>query len=404
MAQPTATRIPPAKLRRIALESQGLLKAEPFGRGKNATRKAIEAIGYVQIDTISVVSRAHHHVLHSRVPNYEPKHLDRLQAEAAIFEYWYHAAAYLPMRDYRFALPRMEAMRDRTERWIRSRDDKLMAEVLARVEAEGPLMARQFESDGNEESGWWNWKPAKRALEQLFMQGDLMVTGRDGFQKTYDLRERVLPEGTDTRMPDDAEMAAYLLRTMLRGHGFITPKEVTHLRRGKPIREALKALLEESLAAGTLVAIRQPCGALAYTEPERLETRAAPATGRATLLSPFDNLVIHRDRVQSVFGFDYQIECYVTEKERRYGYYSLPIAYRDRLIGRADCKAHRQEGRFEIKHLHFEPEADPDRDDFLPALADAFRRYAVFNDCSDISLSRTSPAHLGTALSDALKA
>lgn len=402
MAQPTATRVPAAKLRRIALESQGLLKTEPFGRGRHATRKAIEAIGYVQIDTISVVSRAHHHVLHSRVPNYDPRHLNRLQRDGAVFEYWYHAAAYLPMRDYRFALPRMEAMRNRTERWVRSRDDKLMAEVFARVEAEGPLMARQFKSSENGESGWWNWKPAKRALEQLFMQGDLMVTGRDGFQKTYDLRDRVLPAGTDTRMPDDAEMAAYLLRTMLRAHGFITPKEVTHLRRGKEVRAALKRLLGESLSNGTLIAIRQPCGAVAYTEPERLESRAAPASARATLLSPFDNLVIHRDRVQSVFDFDYQIECYFNEKNRRYGYYSLPIAYRDRLVGRADCKAHRQDGRFEIKHLHFEANANPGEDSFFPALADAFRRYASFNDCNEIVLTRATPANLGAAFSKAL--
>ncbi len=404
MAKPTATTVPAAKLRRIALDSQGLLKAAPFGRGKNATRKAIETIGYVQIDTISVVSRAHHHVLHSRVPNYDPSHLHRLQREGAIFEYWYHAAAYLPMCDYRFALPRMEAMRNRTERWIRSQDDALMAEVLARVAAEGPLMARQFEAAGNSESGWWNWKPAKRALEQLFMQGDLMVTGRDGFQKTYDLRERVLPEGTDTRMPDDAEMAAYLLRTMLRAHGFITPKEVTHLRRGKPIREALQTLLAESLSDGSLIAIRQPCGALAYIEPERLDSRAAPATARAALLSPFDNLVIHRDRVQSVFDFDYQIECYLNEKDRRYGYYSLPIAYRDRFIGRADCKAHRQEGRFEIKHLHFEEDVDTGEEGLLPALGEAFHRYASFNDCSEITLTRATPTALGTPLSAVLGA
>jgi uncharacterized protein YcaQ len=404
MGKLSATAVPAAKLRRIALNSQGLLKAEPFGRGRKATLKAIEAIGYVQIDTISVVSRAHHHVLHSRVPNYDPRHLDRLQTDGQIFEYWYHAAAYLPMRDYRFALPRMEAMRNRTERWIRSRDDKLMAEVLARVTAEGPLMARQFESSESGESGWWNWKPAKRALEQLFMQGDLMVTGRDGFQKTYDIRERVLPEGTNTRMPDDAEMAAYLLRTMLRAHGFITPKEVTHLRRGKAIRAALQTLLADSLSEGSLVAIRQPCGIVAYTEPERLEIRAAPATARAALLSPFDNLVIHRDRVQSVFGFDYQIECYVNENNRRYGYYSLPIAYRDRLIGRADCKAHRQERRFEIKHLHFETDADPAKDDFLPALADAFQRYAGFNDCAEITLTRATPPTLGAALAAVLKA
>jgi uncharacterized protein YcaQ len=307
------------------------------------------------------------------------------------------------MRDYRFALPRMENMRNRTERWVRSRDEKLMREVLTRIEAEGPLMARDFETPAAGNAGWWNWKPAKQALEQLFMQGDLMVVGRSGFQKTYDLRERILPAGTDTRVPDDVEMAAYLLRTMLNAHGFITPKEVTHLRQGKPIRAALKALLEEALTSKRLIAIRQPCGALAYADPERLETRAAPASGRALLLSPFDNLVIHRDRVQSVFDFDYQIECYVNEKHRRYGYYSLPIVHRDRLVGRADCKAHRQEGRFEIRHLHFEESVDRDTDGFFPDIADAFQRYARFNGCSEISLLRSTPARDGRALELALR-
>lgn len=402
MVRSTATAVPAAKLRRIALESQGLLRSAAFGRGKNATRKAIETIGYVQIDTISVVARAHHHVLHSRVPNYEPTHLDRLQQEGHIFEYWYHAAAYLPMRDYRFALPRMEAMRAGTERWIRSRDQTLMSQVLARVETEGPLMARDFENPASGDSGWWNWKPAKQALEQLFMQGDLMVSGRNGFQKTYDLRERVLPENTDTRMPDDREMARYLLNTMLRAHGFITPKEVTYLRRGRGIRAALKAELEESLASGALTAVCQPCGALAYVDPERLESRAPTAAARAHLLSPFDNLVIHRERVQSVFSFDYQIECYVTESQRRYGYFSLPIVYRDLLVGRADCKVHRPSGRFEIRHLHFEDDAPRQQAEFFDAVADAFERYAGFNDCVEITLTRATPAEDGRSLERAL--
>lgn len=404
MQRPRATTLPAGKLRRLALESQGLLKQAPFGRGLNASRRAIEQIGYVQIDTISVVARAHHHVLHSRVPNYEPGHLDRLQRDGAIFEYWYHAAAYLPMHDYRYALPRMEGMRNQTERWIRSRDGRLMTEVLARVAAEGPLMARDFETPASRSSGWWNWKPAKQALEQLFMQGDLMVTGRDGFQKTYDLRERVLPADVDTSMPDAREMAEYLLRTMLRAHGFITPKEVTHLRRGKSIRTALKHTLEEALADGRLEAVQQPGGAIAYAAPDLLQARAAPVTGRALLLSPFDNLVIHRDRVASVFNFDYQIECYLNEKDRRYGYFCLPVVYRDRLVGRADCKAHRKAGRFEIRHLHLEPQAENQDEEFLPSLADAFRRFAAFNDCSQTTVTRTTPAEYLSALRLALNA
>ncbi len=397
MARSSATapipRVDAAKLRRIALNAQGLLRQAPFGRGTAATRRAIEHIGYVQIDTISVVSRAHDHVLHSRVPNYQPRHLDRLLADGSIFEYWYHAAAYLPMRDYRFALPRMHACRDGTEYWIRSRDRKLMREVLDRVAADGPLMARDFETPPADAAGWWNWKPTKRALEQLFMEGELMVTGRQGFQKTYDLTERVLPADTDTREPTDRELAAYLLSNMLRAHGFATPKNVTHLRRGTAIRTALKSLLADETAERNLVAFRLPCGTVAYAEPDVLESRAPSAASRALLLSPFDNLVIHRDRVQSVFAFDYQIECYLKEQDRRYGYFCLPIVYRDRLVGRADCKAHRRSGRFEVRHLHFEPPVFTSvDDDMLRAVVDALRRFAEFNDCSTITFSRVSPA------------
>jgi uncharacterized protein YcaQ len=386
--------IAPAKLRRIALDAQGLLKQAAFGRGRNATRRAVEQLGYVQIDTISVVARAHDHVLHSRVPNYHPDHVAKLLRDGSIFEYWYHAAAYLPMSDYRFALPRMQGMAAGTERWVRSRDKALMADIARRIEAEGPLKSRDFENPEDRSAGWWNWKPAKRALEQLFMQGELMIIARDGFQKTYDLTERVLPEGTDTRLPDDEEMATYLLDTMLKSHGFVTLKAVTHLRRGREIRQALKDVVNERQAARQLTAIRLPGGHTAYADPDRLETRAPSALPRATLLSPFDNLVIHRDRVQSVFGFDFQIECYLNEADRRFGYFCLPLVYRDILVGRADCKAHRNEGLFEIKHLHVEIEESDKRldDEFLSATSEAITRFATFNNCDRIELKKTSPS------------
>ena len=153
--------VPAAKLRRIALESQGLLKREAFGRGRHAALRAIERLGYVQIDTISVVARAHHHVLHNRVPNYTEDHLARLLRDGSVFEYWYHAAAYLPMRDYRFQLPRMRDMAEFKDRWVRSRDQPLMADVKWRIEQEGPLRARDFENPHGKSAGWWNWKPAK---------------------------------------------------------------------------------------------------------------------------------------------------------------------------------------------------------------------------------------------------
>lgn len=381
------------KLRRINLDAQGLLKKTPFGRGKRATLNAIEQLGYVQIDTISVVARAHHHILRSRVPNYQPVHLDRLQREGQIFEYWYHAAAYLPMRDYRYALPLMQKMARREDAWVRSYDDALMADVVRHVADAGPTRARDFETPARKgETGWWNWKPAKRALEQLFMQGDLMITGRDGFEKIYDLRERVLPDDVDTRMPDDNEMVDYLLDNTLRSQGFANARCMTHGRVHSPFRQLVRSRIEEQLEDGTLAELTLSSGDTMYTRPETLALRTPSAAPSARVLSPFDNVVIQRQRGQKVFAFDYQIECYVPAEKRRFGYFCLPILYGDELVGRADCKAHRQERLLEIKSLHVEkPLPDTDDDLFAAALHSAFVDFAGFNDCQDVRYRTSSP-------------
>ena len=392
-ATDTIETLPIGKLRRLALDRQGLLRRTPFGRGKRGTLRAIEHLGYVQIDTISVVARAHDHVLASRVPNYHPRLLDALQQERRVFEFWYHAAAYLPMRDFRFALPKMRAMAAGEDRWMRSRDHKLMHEVRARIAAEGPVRARELDGGARGEAGWWNWKPAKRAVEQLFMQGDLMVSGREGFQKVYDLTERVLPAGTDTTAPTDREMAAHLLEAHLRSHAFTTAKTVTHLRRRPALRSALKDIVEDGLAAGRLVALRLPTGETAYADAAILDGRAPQAPRRVRLLSPFDNAVIHRARTKGVFDFDYQLECYVTENKRQYGYFCLPILYGDRFVGRADCKAHRAKSIFEVKRLFVEDrKVNRDRNSaFAAALSAALEEFAEFNGCSAVEVRATAP-------------
>jgi hypothetical protein len=369
-----------AKLRRIALDRQGLLRANPFGRGKQAALRAIEHLGYVQIDTSSVVARAHHHVLWSRVDNYRPTHIDRLVREGRIFEYWYHAAAWLPMRDYRFALPRMNQLNGERN-WFGDGDRKLMREILQRIAVEGPMRARDFGDPRHNSNGWWEWKPAKQALEQLFMQGELMASCRDGFQKVYDLPERVLPDWVDTRRPSLEEYAAYLVDTTLRAHGFASLKSMTYLRRGKALRAAVKALLDARIDAGLLVRVDADEAAPVYTDPERLESRAPRCGARVRLLSPFDNAVIQRQRGREVFDFDYQIECYLPESKRRYGYFCLPILYRDRFVGRADCKAHRDSRMLEIRDLHLEQRVDERFSDSLRLELEAF---AAFNGCDRI--------------------
>jgi uncharacterized protein YcaQ len=386
-----------AKLRRIALHQQGLLRNESFGRGKGAVLRAIEQIGYVQIDTISVVERAHHHVLGSRVANYRPAMLEQLVGERKLFEYWFHAAAWLPMADYRFSLPRMHQLNGERH-WFKGSDTKLRHEILARIAAEGPLRARDFEDTRQSNSGWWDWKPAKQALEQLFMQGELMVSAREGFQKVYDLPERVLPGWVDTRMPTLDEFAAHLIDTSLRAHGFVSLVSVTYLRKGQALREAVKRQLQARIEEGLLTqqALGKSCSV--YVDPERLESQAPRSIAQVRILSPFDNLVIQRQRCREVFGFDYQIECYVPEPLRQFGYFCLPLLYRDRLVGRIDCKAHRAQARLEVKSVHIEK---PVGEDFPEQMSAALKSFASFNGCEQIDVSdnqHSDPASLSKSL------
>jgi len=375
------------KLRRIALEQQGLLKTNSFGRGKKAVLRAIEQLGYVQIDTISVVARAHHHVLWSRVGNYRVDFLAQLVAERELFEYWSHAAAWMPMSDYRFALPRM-AQLNGERNWFASCDQKLQREILKRIEIEGPMRARDFSDSSQRSGGWWEWKPAKRALEQLFMQGELMVSSRAGFQKIYDLPERVLPDSVDTREPDMDEYAGYLIDTNLRAHGCASLVSLTYLRKGKQLRAAVKNQLEARIETEALTRVMLANGTQLYIAPELLDSRAPRSTALVRILSPFDNAVIQRQRGRELFGFDYQIECYLPASKRRFGYFCLPLMYRDRLVGRIDCKAHRAAGRLEVKSMHIEGRLD---DAFAAAFDRAIRSFAAFNDCAEIEFTADRP-------------
>ncbi len=368
-----------AKLRRIALDRQGLLRKDHFGRGKQATLRAIKQIGYVQIDTISVVERAHHHVLRSRVANYQSEHLHKLVQERQVFEYWFHAAAWLPMSDYRFALPRIAEVNGYRS-WFPQQNPKLVSEILRRIETEGPLRARDFEDQRKGSNGWWDWKPAKQALEQLFMQGELMVSAREGFQKRYDLPERVLPDWVNTTMPTVDEYACHLLDTTLRAHGFANLKSVTYLRKGQKLRDAVRQQVAARVNEGRLVEFNLD-GQSYFADPELLETRAPRSVAQVSILSPFDNSLIQRERTQRVFDYDYQIECYLPEHKRQFGYFCLPLLYRDRFVGRINCKAHREQRYLEVRDFHLERKVD---DGFAKAFDQSLTAFAEFNGCDEV--------------------
>lgn len=391
-----------ARLRRIALAAQGLLKAQFFGCGLVGARKAINHLGYVQIDTISVVERAHHHVFHSRVPKFDPAMTNRMLHERDIFEYWSHAAAFLPMSDFRFSLPYKNAIKSGQTHWYKNCDRKLMAELLDRIRSDGPLRSRDIETNIRKRAGWWDWKPAKKALEQLYMEGELMVSNREGFQKSYDLTERVLPSHVNTQTPSIEEFAKHIVDQQLRCHGFASLKGMTYQRRNTELRDAVKKLVNERLSQGVLQEVQINNGEIFILEAGALESTLPRLSDRLLILSPFDNSVIQRERLKALFEYDYKIECYVPEAKRQYGYFSLPLLFRDQFIGRMDCKAHRKSSHLEIKSLHWEPHSF-DEDLVITAFVDTIESFCQFQKCDSVSLTQVQPKSLTQRLRSALK-
>lgn len=391
-----------ARLRRLALAAQGLLQTQPYGCGLAGALKAINHIGYVQIDTLSVVERAHHHVFYSRVPDFKPAMTNQMLLKGDIFEYWSHAAAFLPIADFRFSLPYKHAIKSGQTHWYKTLDKKLMDELLARIRSDGPIRSRDVETNTTKRAGWWDWKPAKQALEQMYMEGDLMVSDREGFQKTYDLTERVLPPHVNTQMPSMEEFATHMLDQQLRCHGIVSLKGLTYQRRDTELRKVVKALVNERLAQRTLEQVQVSSGEIFIVETGSLECTLPQLDDRMLILSPFDNSVIQRERLKALFQFNYQMECYVPEAKRQYGYFCLPLLYRDAFIGRMDCKAHRKISHLEIKSLHWE-QHNIDEDLVMTAFVDAITQFCHFQQCDTVSLTKTHSKLLTQRLHNALK-
>jgi uncharacterized protein YcaQ len=390
------------RLRRIALAAQGLVQANPFGQGLVGAKNAIKHLGYVQLDTISVIERAHHHTLYSRVPKFKPEMTNQLLLNKDIFEYWSHAAAFLPIEDFRFSLPYKHAIKSGQTHWYKNPDQKLMKEVLARIKSDGPLRSRDLETKAKKSEGWWDWKPAKKAIEQLYMQGDVMVCDRAGFQKTYDLTERVLPANISTSKPTLYEFAEHLVEQQLRCHGFVSLKGLTYLRKNTGLRQAVKHLVLEKINQGLLQIFQSRTGDEFIIKPEVLETSLPRLSDRLSIVSPFDNAVIQRARLKTVFDFDYQIECYVPEAKRQYGYFCLPLLYQGEFIGRMDCKAHRKDKHLELKSVYLESQ-NLKQSSIVQAFCEAIKAFCQFQACETVSITTAQPSWLYSELQQQLK-
>ncbi|PKQ63439.1 hypothetical protein BZG02_08655 [Labilibaculum filiforme] len=376
-----------AEARKLVLLSQKLPPAKETGTALDATLLTIEHLSYIQIDTISVVQRAHHHILWARNPRYQNTHLEQLICNKKVFEYWSHAAAYLPMCDYRYSLVRKREIASGKQSHWYDRDEKLMKQVLRRIRKEGPLLAKDFEHTAKKKMDWES-KPAKRALEYLFMQGDLMIPYRKNFHKVYDLTERVLPDNMDCSTPSQEEYARFLILRYLQSNGLGQASEMAYLL--KNTRALISSTLQEMHIAGELLRVAVGENSY-YALPNLLELLSKPLPlSKLKILSPFDNLLIQRKRMKNIFDFDYQMECYFPAAKRQYGYFSLPILWDGKLVARMDCKVDRKESILHINHLVLESSLVK-RDAFAEALCKELPDFMQFNACSTMELHKTTP-------------
>ncbi|MFT4813887.1 MAG: hypothetical protein ACI9WR_001193 [Paracoccaceae bacterium] len=376
-----------AQARKIALFSQKLHSRHEFDKGMDGTLAAIDHLGYVQIDTLAVVERAHSHTLWNRVNGYLPEHLNQLQLSGKIFEHWAHALAYLPTADFRYSLPMMNRIANGESHWY-TKNPKETNKVLHRITSEGPLSAKDF-TDKKSSDTTWSRSPSKRALEQLFMEGTLMIRKRVNFHKVYDLTERVLEREVDTSVPTTQELCQHLLTRFLNANGLGHLREVTYLRKG--LNAAMKTVANEMVESGNIINVIFG-GIEYYCRPDALEQADNKLpSGLLRILSPFDNAIIQRKRIFQLFDYDYQIECYVPKEKRKFGYFCLPLLYNNSLVARIDAKADRKNRDLHIAHLHLEkPIQSLDR--FYSKLLAELKRFADFNGCDNIVLHKVSGA------------
>jgi uncharacterized protein YcaQ len=377
-----AIRIAADQARRLALALQGL--ADPPRRRLSADGLVdlIERLGFVQVDSVSVVARAHHMILFARNQTYRPELLRRLlEVEARLFENWTHDAAIIPTRFYpywqvRFSRDRAR-LASRYHKWFGVHADERVEAMLAHIRHNGAVMARDF-SGAERRGGFWDWHPDKATLEFLWRTGDLTIARRQGFQKVYDLPERVIPAQARGCEPSIEAFVDWACRGALKRLGFATPAEIAGFWGLVTLQEArhwCAANPDQALPALVEAADGSVRKALARADAPTLLNDLPDCPKRVRVLSPFDPLLRDRRRLLQLFGFDYRIEIFVPAVRRKYGYYVFPLLDGERLVGRIDMKASR--GVLGVSALWLEPgrRLSPGRRDRLEAELERIRRF-----------------------------
>jgi hypothetical protein len=382
-----------AQARSIALQHQ--LYRFAGNLGKQGVLDVIKTLSYVQLDTISVIERAHHHTLYNRIKDYHPDMLnDLLAKDKTIWEYWAHAAGYVPLEDYPYYKIRMQNFPNGTwekKFWELHKDTA--QPILERIRREGPLSTRHFEDTRSQKSTepWGNLKPAKIMLELLMWKGDLIVTARDRFQRVYDLTERVIPHYKDIKLPSEQARAEFMISRTLQAHGIATESDINkHITLAT--RPAIAKALTEMIKKHKLIKVRLDAVKDDFYLQEGTDMGEAgqnETSSRVRILSPFDNAVILRSRLEKIFGYDYALECYVTPARRKFGYWNCPILWKDELVGMLDPKADRKSKSFIINSIFIRKNVWKSRA-FQSAFEQETSDFALFNGCNSVSIAQVN--------------
>ena len=329
--------------RRIWLRAQRLDTPAPFGEGAQAVADAVAHLGYVQIDTINVIERSHHHILYTRIPAYRRADLRQAQsADRTVFEYWTHALSYVPSHDFRFFLPQMKLHRREGHKWFKSVSPKDTRKVM-RLLRQGALTIRDIEDDvlTEKEHLWASRKPSKRALQLAFYNGAVTISERNGMLKTYDLMQRHFGWDSLPKPATAAEETAYLLDRGLRAQGVVSLDSVCHL--DAPSKPDVRRLIARRVRRNELVAVAlEGAGKVEHwAVPETLENQGE-GSALVHILSPFDPLIIQRKRTHLFFDYEHRFEAYVPKEKRQLGYFALPVLVGDDIVAALDLKTDRQ--------------------------------------------------------------
>jgi uncharacterized protein YcaQ len=342
--------------RRLWLAAQRLDAPAPFGDGPEATRAAVAHLGYLQIDTINVIERCHHHILWTRIPGYRRAHLHQAQTvDKTVFEYWTHALSYVPTEDMRFFLPDMKRHRQSPARWFASVTKDDLRKVLTLIRTGGPLSIRDIEDDVlvEKDHAWASRKPSKRALQLAFYTGALTISERSGMLKTYDLMDRHFGWDERPKAASERQTLDYLIDRAIRSQGLVSLDSVCHLdaKRKAGVRQLIEARVRQGKL--TPVAIADGGKVEHWAEPSTFDAIPVPVGERVHILSPFDPLIIQRKRLKLFFDYEHRFEAYVPREKRVFGYFALPVLVGEEIVAAIDLKADREKQALRIQQWNW---------------------------------------------------